>query len=144
MIRSTRAFAAGLVLCCVVLAATGCSKTGGGQVATSIRRGESGQAVLEVKAGEAEGGTLESCDLVLVDEQETNTAAALGELDVVLGKPGKTAERKCGVVATLTAHADAAPGDYSVEVTFFYKWSAVFQGTQEGDDFGTIHVTITR
>ncbi|MBK7975216.1 MAG: hypothetical protein IPK07_18675 [Deltaproteobacteria bacterium] len=125
-----------------LLALGGCSKNGGGQVTTSLRAGETVTAVLEVKAGESEGGDLESCDLVVLNEQDFGTVEALAQMDVTLGKPGKSDNHKCGVVATITGHDDAVAGDYVVEATFFYKYSAVFQGTQEGDDIGAILITI--
>lgn len=125
-------------------ALSGCSKDGGGQVATALRAGDTVTAVLEVKAGESEGGDLESCDLVVLNEQDASTFEALAQMDVTLGKPGKTGDHTCGVVATIAAHDDAVPGDYTVEATFFYKYSAVFQGEQEGDDIGAILITVTR
>lgn len=128
--------------CVALLALTGCGKDGGGQVTTALRAGDTVTAVLEVKAGESEGGDLESCDLVVLNEQDASTFEALAQMDVTLGKPGKTDNHKCGVVATITAHDDAVPGDYSVEATFFYKYSAVFQGEQEGDDIGAILITV--
>lgn len=131
------------VAACGLLVVAGCSKQGGGQASLTLARGDSAQVVLEVKAGESEGGQLESCDLVVLNEQDPDTALALAQLDVTFGKAAKTADRRCGAIATLDAHDDAVPGDYVVEATFFYEFSAPFQGTQEGDDFGSILVTIT-
>jgi len=139
-----KASLAAIALASAALAAcAGCSKNGGGQVTTSVHPGETVTTVLEVKAGESEGGDLESCDLVVLNEQDFGTVEALAQMDVTLGKPGKSDNHKCGVVATITAHDDAVPGDYVVEATFFYKYSAVFQGTQEGDDIGAILITVT-
>ncbi len=141
--RSRRRGLRAVAMVCVALGIGGCSKKGGGQTSVSVARGETVQAVLEIKAGEAEGGQLESCDLVVLNEQDPDTALALDQLDVTFGTPAKSADRRCGVIATLAAHDDAVAGDYVVEATFFYEFSAPFQGTQEGDDFGSILVTIT-
>ncbi len=141
--RLRRPIAGAVIAACASLAISGCSKQGGGQASISLARGESVEVVLEVKAGESEGGELESCDLVVLNEQDPDTALALEQVDVTFGKPSKTADRRCGAIATLDAHDDAVPGDYVVEATFFYEFSSPFQGTQEGDDFGSILVTLT-
>ncbi len=138
--RSRAARAASILLALTVLSS--CSKRGGGQLAITLHPGESVKTVLDVHAGQAEGGTLTSCDLATLNQPDADTLKALEQIDATVGKPAKSATRHCSVEVDLTAHPDAAPGEYRLEVLFFYAFSAPFQVDQEGSDFGSIFVTV--
>lgn len=131
------------LLASLVSGLASCSHDGGGSIAVSIRPGESLNEVLEIHAGDAEGGELTSCDLATTNTPDRDTSIALQQMDVVVGKPARSAKRSCGVEVTLTAHDDAVPGDYRVEVVFFYSFTAPLQAEQEGSDIGSIVTTIT-